>query len=156
MPKSKSRHHYGFSLIELLITLSILAVLASVTIPMMEMTVKRTQEQELKTALRNIREAIDAYKQASDEGRINKSMDESGYPKSLEILVEGVTDAKDIKKGKIYFMRRIPADPMYESGEWGLRSYKSTAVEPKPGEDIFDVYSLSSEIGMNGLPYNEW
>eukprot|EP01137_Pigoraptor_chileana_P015453 Opistho-2@71395 len=156
MLSNKSRSLNGFSLIELLITLAILAVLASVTIPMMEMTVKRTQEQELKTALRNIREAIDAYKQASNEGRITKSMEESGYPKNLEMLVEGVTDAKDIKKGKIYFMRRIPADPMNDSGEWGLRSYKSTAGEPKPGNDIFDIYSLSTDIGMNGLPYNEW
>jgi len=146
----------GFSLIELLVTLTILSILASITIPMMEMTVKRTKEQELKTALRTIREAIDAYKQASDEGRITKSMDTSGYPPSLQVLVTGVVDAKDIKKGKIYFLRKIPVDPMTDSGEWALRSYKSPADRPEPGDDVFDVYSSSDAVGTNGTPYYDW
>lgn len=146
----------GFSLIELLVTLTILSILASITIPMMEMTVKRTKEQELKTALRNIREAIDAYKQASDEGRVTKSMDASGYPPNLQALVTGVADAKDIKKGKIYFLRKIPVDPMTDSGEWSLRSYKSPADRPESGEDVFDVYSSSDTVGTNGIPYYDW
>lgn len=146
----------GFSLIELLVTLTILSILASITIPMMEMTVKRTKEQELRTALRTLREAIDVYKQASDEGRISKSVDASGYPPDLNVLVAGVVDAKDIKRGKIYFLRKIPADPMSETGEWALRSYKSPADRPEAGEDVFDVYSTSGVIGTNGTPYYDW
>jgi general secretion pathway protein G len=154
--KHLQRDFSGFSLIELLVTLTILSILASITIPMMEMTVKRTKEQELKSALRTVREAIDAYKQASDEGRITKSMDTSGYPPNLQVLVTGVIDAKDIKKRKIYFLRKIPVDPMTDSGEWALRSYKSPADRPEPGEDVFDVYSSSDALGTNGTPYYEW
>ena len=156
-----NQHQSAFSLIELIITLAILAVLASIAAPLLEVTVQRNKEQELTTALRTMREAIDAYKQASDEGRISKSSDESGYPKTLEVLVEGIEDARDIKKNKLFFLRRLPKDPMLEIGlndlpQWGLRSYRSSADKPEPGIDVFDVYSLSDEAGLNEVPYNQW
>jgi general secretion pathway protein G len=125
-------------------------------------TVQRAKEHELRTALRQMREAIDAYKQASDEGRVAKRVNESGYPKSLEMLVAGVEDAKDPKKTKIYFLRRIPRDSMAPDSTlaaaetWGKRSYASPPDEPKAGDDVFDVYSLSTGIGLNAVRYREW
>lgn len=152
----------GFTLIELMVTLAILAVLVTVVVPLADVIVQRSKEQELRLALRQIRDGLDAYKRASDEGRITKSIDDSGYPESLEKLVDGIVDIKDPKKRKIFFMRRIPRDPMYENRSaspaetWGKRSYQSTANDPQEGEDVFDVYSLSNNIGLNGIPYKEW
>jgi len=152
----------GFTLIELVVTVAIMAILATAALPLAEIAVQRSQEQELRAALRQIREAIDAYKQAVDDKRITKAADESGYPKSLQMLVDGVDDAKSPKKAKIYFLRRIPRDPMMRDTtvpaekSWGLRSYASSAEEPQKGDDVFDVYSLSSKTGINGVPYREW
>lgn len=152
----------GFTLIELMVTLVIIGVLASVAAPLMEVVVQRNKEHDLRDALREMRGALDAYKQAVDEGRIIKSLDESGYPKTLEILVDGVEDAKDPGKRKIFFLRHIPQDPMYDgtarsaAETWGKRNYRSTADDPKEGGDVFDVYSLSAGMGLNGVPYREW
>lgn len=152
----------GFTLIELVVTVAIMAILAMAALPLTEITVQRSQEQELRAALRQIREAIDAYKQAVDDKRIIKAADASGYPKSLQVLVDGVDDAKNPKKAKIYFLRRIPRDPMMRdttvpaAQTWGLRSYASSAEEPHEGDDVFDVYSLSNKTGINGVPYREW
>lgn len=154
--------HAGFSLIELLITVAIVAVLASVALPMTELVVQRGKEQDLHAALRQIREAIDAYKQAVDAGRITKSADESGYPKSLQVLVDGIEDTKDPHRPRIYFLRRLPRDPMARDSTvqpaetWGKRSYASSASDPQEGSDVFDVYSLSPGIGLNGIPYRDW
>ena len=145
----------GFTLIELVITVTIVALLASVAMPLAEATVQRNREQDLRRSLREIREAIDAYKLAADEGRIERKADASGYPERLEVLVEGVPDRKDPKGGKLYFLRRIPADPM-GGGEWGLRSYASPADAPEEGKDVYDVYSKSMETGLNGIPYRLW
>lgn len=144
----------GFTLIELVITVAIVAILASVALPLNELTVQRAKEQDLRRALREIREAIDAYKQASDEGHIRKRVGDSGYPPRLEDLVAGVEDQKSPKKEKIYFLRRLPRDPFGES--WGLRAYASPPDDPKDGEDVFDVYSVSTATGINGRPYREW
>jgi general secretion pathway protein G len=152
----------GFTLIELVITVAIVAVLASVALPLNELTVQRGKEQDLRRALREMRDGIDAYKQASDEGRIAKRVGESGYPRRLEDLVAGVEDQKSAKKERIYFLRRVPRDPFATDREaapaqtWGKRSYASPPDEPREGEDVFDVYSLSPYVGINGRPYREW
>jgi general secretion pathway protein G len=152
----------GFTLIELVITVAIVAVLASVALPLNELAVQRGKEQDLRRALRDIRDAIDAHKQAFDEGRIVKRPGESGYPKKLEDLVAGVEDQKSPKKERIYFLRRIPRDPLSDDGTrgpaetWGKRSYASPPDEPRDGDDVFDVFSLSTRTGINGRPYREW
>ena len=152
----------GFTLIELVITVAIVAILASVAMPLNELVVQRSREQDLRRALREVREAIDAHKQAFDEGRIQKRVGESGFPKKLEELVAGVDDQKSPKKEKLYFLRRIPRDPLTTDSSlrpaetWGKRSYASPPDDPKEGEDVFDVYSLAGGIGINGRPYREW
>lgn len=152
----------GFTLIEMLAALAIVALLASLALPLAELSVQRAREQELRQALRALRGAIDAYKQAADENRIARKPDESGYPPSLEVLVEGVRDAKDPKGAKLYFLRRIPRDPFAPQPEarpahsWGLRSYASPPEDPQPGKDVYDVYSLSEGTGLNGVPYRQW
>jgi len=152
----------GFTLVELVITLAIVGLLASVAFPLTDLVVQRAKEHELRHALREIREGIDAYKQAWDEGRVAKKVGDSGYPKKLTDLVEGVEDVRSPKKERIYFLRRIPRDPMSaEAGlaaaeTWGKRSYASPPDDPKEGEDVFDVFTLSSAVGINGRPYREW
>ena len=145
----------GFTLVELVITVAIVALLASVALPLAEVTVQRNKEKDLRHALREIRGAIDAYKKAADEGVIERKADESGYPPTLASLVEGVADKRKTDGTKLYFLRRVPADPL--SGEdWGLRSYASSPTEPQAGKDVFDVYSKSDQKGLDGRPYREW
>jgi general secretion pathway protein G len=143
----------GFTFIELLIVVAILALLASVAMPLAEVTVQRNKEQDLRRSLREIREAIDSYKSAADEGRIERPADKSGYPPTLAVLAEGVADKRNGQT--VYFLRRVPRDPLAE-GEWGLRSYKSPPGSPQPGDDVFDVYSRSENTGLNGVPYKDW
>ena len=145
----------GFTLVELLIVVAIVALLASVAAPLAELAYQRGKEQELRTALREIREAIDAYKRASDDGKIEKSVDTSGYPPSLKTLVDGVPDKTTPDKSTLFFLRRIPRDPI-TGEEWGLRAYASPASDPQPGKDVYDVYSKSEEVGLNKVPYKEW
>jgi general secretion pathway protein G len=152
----------GFTLVELVITLALIALLSSVAFPLTDLVVQRANEHELRRALRDIRDGLDAYKQAWDEGRIVKRAGESGYPRKLEDLVEGVEDLRNPKKQRLYFMRRIPRDPMAAdpsltaAESWGKRSYASPPDEPKEGEDVFDVFSRSERVGLNGRPYREW
>jgi general secretion pathway protein G len=144
----------GFTLIEMLIVVAIVALLASVAAPLAELGYQRGKEQELRHALREIRGAIDAYKRAADDGKIERKADESGYPATLAVLVEGVQLKTEAKNEKMYFLRRIPKDPL--GGEWGLRSYASPADSPQPGKDVYDVYSRSDDTGLNRVPYREW
>ena len=152
----------GFTIVELLVTIVIIGILASAAIPMTELAFQRSKEQGLRNALREIRTAIDAYKQAGDEGHIERKITESGYPHTLEELVDGVADVKNPKGGKLYFLRQIPRDPF--SGDdsalagktWGKRSYTSSHSEPKEGEDVYDVYSQAPGTGLNNIPYRNW
>ena len=152
----------GFTLIELVITVAIVAILASVAMPLNELVLQRAKEQDLRRSLREIREAIDAYKQASDDGRIQKKVGESGYPRRLDELVAGVEDQKNPKKEKIYFLRRLPRDPLSPEASlsaadtWGKRSYASPPDDPRDGDDVFDVFTLHPGKGINGRPYREW
>ena len=145
----------GFTLVELLIVVAIVALLATVAAPLAELSYQRGKEQELRHALREIREAIDAYKRAVDDGKIERKADATGYPPTLEVLVEGV-QRKDVPmESKLYFLRRVPKDPIGKE-DWGLRSYASAAEDPKPGKDVYDVYSRSDALGLNKVPYKEW
>jgi general secretion pathway protein G len=144
----------GFTLIELVITVAIIAILASAALPMNELVVQRAKEQDLRRALREIRGGIDAYKQAVDEGRIPRRVGDSGYPRRLEDLVQGVEDQKSPKRERIYFLRRLPEDPFGQP--WGKRSYASPPDAPSEGEDVFDVYSIATGTGINGKPYKQW
>lgn len=151
----------GFTLIEILATLAIMAILAMAVVPTVELFSIRNKEADLQRALREIRDALDAYKQASDEGRIAKTMDASGYPKTLQQLVDGVDDIKSPTPRRLYFLRRIPGDPFADPGRpandsWGLRSYASPADAPAAGDDVYDIYSLSPRVGLNNVPYREW
>lgn len=152
----------GFTIIEMVVTVAIIGLLASVALPLAELTVQRGKEQELRRSLREIRTAIDEYKKAADEGRVAKAADASGYPPSLEVLVQGVPAAKDPAKRPIYFLRRLPRDPLHEGSAdaaadtWGVRSYDSPPDAPRAGKDVFDVYSRSTATGINGVPYRDW
>lgn len=152
----------GLTFIELVVTVAILSILASVVIPLSQMSVKRKKEVELRRDLREIRYAIDRYKRASDEGRIDKSKDESGYPPELMTLVVGVDDISSTERKVLRFLRRIPRDPMNEDTylapeqTWGLRSYDSPHDDPQEGDDVFDVYSRSEETAIDGTFYSDW
>ena len=152
----------GFTLIELVITVAIVGLLASAAFPLASMAIQREKESGLRAALRDIRGAIDAYKEAGEQGRVIVEADKSGYPPDLKVLYEGVDDATSAAKVKIYFLRRLPRDPFFPDGNaapedtWGLRSYASPPENPQPGDDVFDVYSLAKGKGLNGVPYHDW
>ena len=151
----------GFTLIEMVVVVAIVGVLASAAIPFVRYGEHRLKERELRQSLRDIRSAIDAYRKAVDDGRIARKVDASAYPPTLATLVDGVADARTPDARKIYFLRRLPLDPFAPPGtpqkdSWGLRSYASPPEEPKPGNDVFDVYSLSPGTGSNGVLYRDW
>lgn len=152
----------GFTLVELLVTVAIVALLASIALPFAELTVRRQKEQALHAALRQIRTAIDAYKLAVEQGRVIKSAEQSGYPGALDVLVQGVEDARSPTRQKIYFLRRVPRDPLFPdpaapaADTWGKRSYASAPDAPRTGDDVYDVYSLAPGAGLNGVDYKDW
>jgi general secretion pathway protein G len=139
-----------------------MAVLASVAVPFVQIEAQRRKEHELRFALVELRDAIDRYKRAVDEGRIASSLGDSGYPKSLAALVEGVDDLRSPAKQKIYFLRRIPRDPFADdptadpAATWGLRSYASPPDEPAEGDDVFDVFSRSPRVALDGTAVHAW
>jgi general secretion pathway protein G len=152
----------GFTLIELVITLAIVGLLATAAMPLAQLVSKREKEAELRTALRDIRGALDAYKAAAQQGHIKLEVGASGYPPDLKSLYAGVEDATSPDHKSLYFLRRIPRDPFFPdataAGEdtWGLRSYQSPPIDPQPGDDVYDVYSLSNAKGLNGVAYHDW
>jgi general secretion pathway protein G len=152
----------GFTLIELVITLAIIGLLTTAAMPLVQLIAKREKEAELRTALRDIRTALDAYRTAAQTGHIKQELGATGYPPELKALYEGVEDQASEKKINLYFLRRIPRDPFFPDASipaeetWGLRSYQSPPDDPQPGADVFDVYSLATGRGLNGVPYHDW
>jgi general secretion pathway protein G len=157
--KPRARTVAGFSLVELMAVLAVMAVLAAAAMPLAELSWQRERERELKRALWEIRDAIDAHKRAADAGQIEKVGD--GYPPRLDALVAGVP-VRGARPGELrYFLRRLPRDPFAAEGvpaerSWGLRSMASPPERPAPGADVFDVYSLSTATGLNGVPLRAW
>ena len=151
----------GFTLIEMLVVLLIMGILASAALPLVQMDKRRAKEAELHAALRTLRGAIDAYKRAWDDGHIERQPGDSGYPSTLQALVDGVVDVKDPKGRRLYFLRRVPRDP-FAAGQfdaaqtWALRSYDSPPGAPAPGRDVYDVMSMAAGVGLDGVPYREW
>jgi len=159
---ARLRRRRGFTFIELIVTLAIMGVLATVAVPMAQVAVQRDKERELRLALQEIRDAIDAYKRASDNGSIKLSLGDSGFPKTLEELAEGVPDQRHPQKRSLYFLRRIPRDPFAPpsiasaADTWAKRAYASPPDNPMEGMDVFDVASRSDLTGLNGTPLKAW
>lgn len=150
------RREAGFTLAELVMVAAVLTILATATLPVAKFTAKRSKEADLKLDLREMRMAIDEYKRYSDAGLIPVDLDTQGYPKKLEVLVEGVQIVGQVDK-KLKLLRRIPIDPMTGKDEWGLRSYQDNwDATSWGGQDVYDVYSLSKGSGLNGIPYRKW
>lgn len=150
------RSQAGYTMAELVMVAAVMVILAGVALPAVKFTARRTKEMELRHDLRTMRAAIDEYKRYSDMGLIPVDLGTEGYPTELEVLVEGVELAGQVDR-KLKLLRRIPVDPMTGEAEWGLRSFKD---EPDSdswgGENVYDVYSLSAGVGLNGVPYREW
>lgn len=152
----------GFSLIELLVVVAIMAILASIGMPLAELSHQRGKEEDLRRSLREIRTGLDSYKRLVDDGRIERAVDGSGYPSDLLALVDGVKDARSPTGAKLFFLRKLPRDPLESDlsipaqDTWALRSYTSPPDDPKPGKDVFDVHSKSSLTGIDGTRYGTW
>ena len=146
----------GFSLVELIVTVAIISILVGLAMPLTRNTIKREREVALRQVLREMRTAIDKFKESSDRGLIQVKLGTEGYPESLDILVEGVPQIGAVDK-KLKFLRRIPTDPMTNSTEWGLRAYQD---EPEStsfgGQNVFDVYTKSQGTALDGTNYKDW
>jgi general secretion pathway protein G len=149
----------GYTFVELLVVTALIAILASAVMPLARVTVQRQREVELRRALREVRTAIDRYKDAADQGQIPATELEAtseGYPPNLETLVEGV-DAGDATDRKLKFLRRVPLDPMTGDTEWGMRSYQDRPDSRSwGGKNVYDVYSKSEGTALDGTKYRDW
>ena len=154
------RAERGFSFIELLIVTTILLILAAAVLPLAEVTAQRQREVELRRSLREMRTAIDRFKDAADLQQIDQTQlepENQNYPPDLETLVEGIEAAGTISDRKLKFLRRVPIDPMTNSMEWGLRSYQDDAdASSWGGENVFDVYTKSDAMALDGTRYRDW
>jgi general secretion pathway protein G len=150
----------GFTFIELLVVSALLIILASAAMPMAKVTMQRQREAELRRSLREMRTAIDRFKDQADLGNIANTELRPGaenYPASLEILVEGVAAANDATGRKLKFLRRIPIDPMTNSQDWGLRSYTDRPDSTSwGGGNVYDVYTKSDGTALDGTNYRDW
>jgi len=151
----------GFTLVEMLVTLTILSILALAALPLAKVAIKREKEITLHRNLRILREAIDEYKKLADENKFEYDEETEGYPPDLEILVKGIeitiTDKDEEKTKIVKFLRRIPRDPMMNSIEWGLRSYQDDAdSDVWGGENVYDVYTRSTGTALDGTKYRDW
>ena len=164
-PSHAGRQRRGVTLIEMIVVVAIVGILAAAATPLLNLQMRRQKEFDLRQGLRTLRTAIDAYKQASIEGRIGLNdtvdPDASGYPPDLQRLVDGVPDARAPKQRNIYFLRRMPRDPFADAAlpaaqTWALRSHDSPPDAPQPGRDVFDVHSRADGNGLDGTPYREW
>ncbi len=156
----RRRHHFedgsGFTVVELIVAFTIMGILTMAALPLAKVTIQREREIELRHSLREIRDAIDKYKLASDQNLIEKKLDTEGYPPDLQTLVDGVQLLNTIDK-KIKFLRRIPKDPMTGTTEWGLRSYQDDPDSTSwGGQNVFDVFSKSSGTALDGTKYSDW
>ncbi|MBE3132576.1 MAG: type II secretion system protein [Acidobacteria bacterium] len=154
------RRQHGYSFVELLVVASIVLVLASAAMPLARVTVQRQREVELRRVLREMRTAIDRFKDAVDTGQIGSTeikTGSEGYPPDLQALVDGVTAANDASGRKLKFLRRIPIDPLTRSTEWGLRAYQDKADATSwGGQNVFDVYTKSTGTALDGTKYRDW
>jgi general secretion pathway protein G len=149
----RSVRERGLSLVELIVTIAILAILAGAAVPIARFQVKRQNERILRRDLWMMRDAIDKYKDAADKGAIMTKVDSQNYPPDLETLVTGV----DIQTKKVRFLRRIPVDPMTGKAEWGLRSMQDDPNSTSySGDSVFDVYSKSLDTALDGTKYSDW
>jgi general secretion pathway protein G len=143
----------GLTLVELIITVAIVAILATAALPVARFQVKRTKERELRRDLWEMRDAIDRYKDAADRGAIQIKADSVGYPPDLQTLVDGV----DVQDKKVRFLRAIPIDPMTKSVDWGMRSNQDDAdADSWGGQNVFDVYTKSFDTALDGTKYSTW
>ena len=151
-----TRRTHGFTLIELLITLMIIGILTGMAVPLARNSIQREREFALKAAVREMRTAIDKYKEACDRGFVQQKVGTECYPESLEVLVEGVQMVGQVDK-KLKILRKIPTDPMTNSTEWGMRAYQD---DPKSGswggQNVFDVYTKSEGTALDGTKYKDW
>jgi general secretion pathway protein G len=152
----RPRRERGLTLVEVVVTVAVLLILAGAVMPLAKVTLKREKELELRRALRTMRQAIDLYKQYSDQGLIQKEgVDSEGYPPELETLVEGVPQVGTTKK--IKFLRRIPMDPFTHKDEWGLRSYQDEPDSRSWGrQNVYDIYTLYGGTALDGTRYRDW
>ena len=151
----------GFTLIEVLVVLAILGVLGAAARPLLELQVQRGKERELREALRTLRTAIDAYRQAVLAGQVSRLPGDSGYPPNLSVLTMGVPDMRSGTNQQIYFLRRLPRDPFADAAlpaaeTWSLRSASSPPEAPQPGRDVFDVMSKVERKALDGSVYSQW
>lgn len=153
----KRRNQRGLTLVELIVAFTIMSILASMAVPLARYKVRQQKEVELRYALREIRAAIDKYKDASDAGQLPPpKLDSNGYPETLDVLVEGVKMAGTVDK-KIKFLRRIPKDPFSHNTDWGKRSMQDEPTSQAwGGQNVFDIYSKTTEKAHDGTPYAEW
>lgn len=156
LTKLSTRGQAGYTLAELVMVAAVMTILAGAALPAVKFTARRTKEMELRHHLRTMRDAIDTYKRYSDTGLLAVDIGTEGYPAELDDLVEGVEIVGQIDR-KLKLLRRIPVDPMTGEAEWGLRSFQDEADSDSwGGENVYDVYSLSNGVGLNGVPYREW